>query len=210
MPLYLKHVEDRFQWGIWKTDEAAEELLNILPNRGKYEEALQGFRVAYRRLEWLSVRVLLYRLLNEEKEVAYYATGKPYLSDNSYHISISHTRGYVVIILSRTVKVGIDIEQYGERVQRVTHKFMRKDESLSIYSDSEIWSLLLHWSAKEVMIKCIDAMGIDFREHLRIYPFQVQKEGSFHAKEYRTSEQQDFLIHYLVHPEFVMTWGIGE
>ncbi|KAA6333850.1 hypothetical protein EZS27_017776, partial [termite gut metagenome] len=75
---------------------------------------------------------------------------------------------------------------------------------------SEIWSLLLHWSAKEVMIKCIDAMGIDFREHLRIYPFQVQKEGDFHAKEYRTNKQQDFLIHYLVHPEFVMTWGIGE
>jgi phosphopantetheinyl transferase len=210
MPLFLKYVEDSHQWGIWKTDEPIEELLTMLPNREWYEEGLQRFAAVHRRLEWLSVRILLYTLLGEDKEIAYYSTGKPYLSDHSYHISISHTRGYVAVILSRTAEVGIDIEQYGERAHRVAHKFMRDDEIPSMYSDSRTWSLLLHWSAKEVMIKCLNTTEIILRKHLHVYPFQVQKQGILQTKEYRTDRQQDFSIHYLIRPEFVIAWWSGE
>ncbi|KAA6326838.1 hypothetical protein EZS27_024106 [termite gut metagenome] len=210
MPLFLKHVEDNYQWGIWKISECIEELLCLLPHRKEYEQEIQHFAAVHRRLEWLSVRVLLYTLLDEEKIIMYRSTGKPYFSDHSHYISISHTHNYVTVIFSRTAEVSIDIEQYGRRIRRVAHKYIRNDEQLSIYFNNDIWSLLLHWSAKEVMFKCINANAVDFRKHLRIYPFQMRERGTFQAKEYRTVKQQDFLIHYIIHLEFVMTWQITE
>ena len=73
-------------------------------------------------------------MLGEEKEIGYRSSGKPYLADGSASISISHTKGYVAVLLGGPEKeVGIDVECYGERVRKVAHKFVREDESLSWY-----------------------------------------------------------------------------
>ena len=208
MALFLSHKEPLYRWGVWKMDESVDTLLDLLPEREYYEREVQRFVASHRRLEWLSVRALLFRLLGEHKEVCYQPRGKPYLADYSYFISISHTKGYVSVILSDKVPVGIDIEQYGQRVHRVAHKYMREDESVRLYKEDATWSLLLHWSAKEVMFKCMDTDGVDFRQHLHIEPFLLQEQGDFTAHEYRTEQKRSFRIHYLLHPEFVMTWSI--
>lgn len=208
MALFLSHKEPLYRCGVWKMDESVDTLLDLLPEREYYEREVQRFVASHRRLEWLSVRALLFRLLGEHKEVCYQPSGKPYLADHSYFISISHTKGYVSVILSDKVPVGIDIEQYGQRVHRVAHKYMREDESVRLYKEDATWSLLLHWSAKEVMFKCMDTDGVDFRQHLHIEPFLLQEQGDFTAHEYRTEQKRSFRIHYLLHPEFVMTWSI--
>lgn len=207
MPLLMQHTETSCRWGIWKMDESLDDLLETLPLREVYCQSMQRFSAEHRRMEWLSVRVLLYTLLGEEKEIAYLSSGKPYLADQSASLSISHTRGYVSVIIGEAGKeVGIDIEQYGERVHKVAHKYMRADEVVSSYQNTDTWSLLLHWSAKEVMFKCMNTEDVDFREHLHIHPFKVSAKGVFSAEEYRTPEQRKFLIHYLLHPDFVLTW----
>lgn len=208
MALFLSHKESLYRWGVWKMDESVNILLGQLPEREYYEREVQRFAAPHRRLEWLSVRALLFRLLGEHKEVCYLPSGKPYLADYSYFISISHTKGYVAVILSDKVSVGIDIEQYGQRVHRVAHKYMREDEPVRLYKEDAAWSLLLHWSAKEVMFKCMDTDEVDFRRHLHIEPFELQEQGDFTAHEYRTERKRCFWIHYLLHPEFVMTWNI--
>lgn len=210
MALFLSHKEPLYQWGVWKMDESVDTLLDLLPEREYYEREVQRFVASHRRLEWLSVRALLFRLLGEHKEVCYQPSGKPYLADHSYFISISHTKGYVSVILSDKVPVGIDIEQYGQRVHRVAHKYMREDEPVRLYKEDAAWSLLLHWSAKEVMFKCMDTDGVDFRQHLHIEPFLLQEQGDFIAHEYRTEQKRSFRIHYLLHPDFVMTWSISK
>ena len=58
-------------------DETLDELLSMLPQQETYLEGLQRFSAEHRRLEWLSVRVLVFTLLGEEKEIAYYPSGKP-------------------------------------------------------------------------------------------------------------------------------------
>lgn len=207
MALFMQHTEPRCKWGIWKMDESPDELLAMLPQQESYRHALQRFSAEHRRREWLAVRVLLYALLGEEKTVAYHPNGKPYLADGSASISISHTRGYVSVILGEDGKeVGIDIEQYGERVHKVAHKYMRADETAALYQGTDTWALLLHWSAKEVMFKCMNTEEVDFRAHLRIFPFVVSQCGDFLAEEYRTQEKLKFHIHYLLHPDFVLTW----
>lgn len=208
MALFAEHKEETCRWGIWKTDESVEELLGLLPRKEDYAQQLQQFTAPHRRLEWLSVRVLLYSLLGEDKEICYEPGGKPYLKDRSSFISISHTKGYVAVILSCISAVGIDIEQYGQRVHKVAHKYMREDEALSVYKGDDTWALLLHWSAKEVMFKCMDTSEVDFRKHLYITPFSVQEQGIFKAQEYRTDRRRLFSIHYLIQPDFVLTWQI--
>lgn len=210
MPIYLQKSEATVQWGIWKMDESIEALLALLPDSATYEQGMQRFAVTHRRLEWLSVRVLLYHLLGESKEIGYEPCGKPYLTDHSYLISISHTKGYVAVILSAQGEVGIDIEQYGQRIHKVAHKFMREDEKAPHYNGDDTWGLLLHWSAKEVMFKCMNSADVDFREHLRIFPFVAQQQGHFEAHECRTEHQRTFSIHYQLHPDFVLTWQMDE
>lgn len=197
------------RWGIWRADESLDELLALLPHPEQYVPGIQRFTAEHRRREWLAVRVLLYVLTGEEKEIAYTPVGKPFLVDGTASISISHTRGYVAVLLGpRNREVGIDIEQYGERVRKVASRFMREDEVPASFRDTDTWSLLLHWSAKETMFKCMNASEVDFRKHLCIFPFQVAEQGVFSAQEYRTTENRHFTIHYYLFPDFVLTLSL--
>lgn len=183
----------------------------MLPRRDVYRTAVQAFKSEHRRQEWLAVRVLLYTLLGEEREITYRPDGKPYLTDVSASISISHTRGYVAVILGQPDReVGIDIEQYGERVRKVAPRFMRDDEVPSFYRNTDVWSLLLHWSAKETIFKCLNASEVDFRNHIHLFPFPVDEAGVLHAEEYRTAARLRFTIHYRLFSDFVLTFTTGE
>lgn len=207
MALLLQHKDDNYHWAVWKVEETVEDLLSLLPRAEEYRREAGRFSSVHRRLEWCAVRVLLYAMLGGEKEVLYRSSGKPYLADASRSLSISHTRGYVAVILGRPdAEVGIDIEQYGERVHKVSGRFMRTDERAACYKGTDTWGLLLHWSAKETMFKCLNADEVDFREHLRIFPFDVSSGGEFAAVECRTAYRRRFLIHYSLHPDFVLTY----
>ena len=207
MPLLLKHNDVDSLWGVWQMGESYEELCALLPP-AMVAEAESRFQAPHRRREWLSVRALLRELAGGDCEILYQLSGKPYLSDASTFISISHTRGYVAVILGRK-PVGIDIEQYGPRVHKVASRFMRTDEAAVPFEGDDTWSLLLHWSAKETMFKCLDSEAVDFQEHLRIFPFTPVRQGVFHAREYKTTARRTFFIHYLLHPDFVLTWQVG-
>lgn len=207
MPLFLHHKERACEWGVWRVSETYGELCALLP-RATVEEAESRFAAPHRRQEWLAVRALLRQLAGRDAEVCYLPSGRPCLADGSACISISHTRGYVAVILGRGT-VGIDIEQYGPRVHRVADRFMRDDEAALPFEGDDTWSLLLHWSAKETLFKCLDAEGVDFRRHLRIIPFRPARRGVFHAREYRTGERRRFFVRYLLHPGFVLTWAAG-
>ena len=191
MPVFKQYTESSYKWGIWKTSESLEELLALLPHKEKYEEGIGKFTAVSRKLEWLAVRVLLYTMLGEEKEIHYYS------------------KGYVAGLLGEPGKrVGIDIECYSERVRKVAHKFMREDEKKSLFKGTETWSLLLHWSAKETMFKCMNASDVDFREHLHVMPFTPDEQGVFSAAEYRTAEKQIFQIYYYLFSDFVLTLSL--
>ncbi len=209
MALFLKWEKADYIMGVWKMEESLEELLLLLPEHDYYEEQLAGLKAPHRKIEFLSVRVLLFTLLRQHAPIWYRKSGKPYLKDSKYSVSISHTKGYAAVILSHHNSVGIDIEQYGKRVQRVLYKFVRDDEVIQSYLGDDVWSMLLHWSAKETLFKCIDQSEIDFKEHLHIFPFAPQSQGRFEACEYKTPEKKHFDIEYFLNDDFVMTWYVG-
>ncbi len=207
MPLFRTHREGELLLGIWKTDESTEQLLEMLDRHEWYREAVERYGKS-RLHEWLAVRVLLKTLCGEEKEIAYHPSGRPYLKDDSFYLSISHTRGYVAVALHPFCEVGLDIEQYGTRVKKVASRFIRPDEEPTVRQGDEIYTLLLHWSAKETLFKLMDTVEVDFIEHLHILPFTQTESGCFQAREYRTEAQRAYEMHYLTHPDFVLTWAL--
>lgn len=205
MSLYLQQQGKGYRWAVWKMDESVEELLDLLPSKEEYRRGAEHFKAVSRRQEWLSVRVLLYRMLGEEKEIVYQPEGKPYLADGSYCISISHTKGYVAVILGADREVGIDIEQYGKRVHQVASRFMRDDEQAGVYQGDATWGELLHWSAKETLYKCVEGSDADFRQY-RIYPFEVQEQGELVGQGVSLPGQPRWTVSYLLTTDFVLTW----
>ncbi|NCC09112.1 MAG: 4'-phosphopantetheinyl transferase superfamily protein [Bacteroidia bacterium] len=207
MGLFWEELSDDYRWGVWKVDESIEELLSITSSTAYYERGLTQFSSEKRRLEWLAVRVLLTQLCGEEKEVGYRPSGKPYLVDGSFQISISHTKGYVAVILSEKFQVGIDIEQFRDRVHRVADRFMRTDEQAQPYQGVSTWSLLLHWSAKETLYKCVEGAQSDLTQ-LRLLPFVLSDQGTFQANEYWSAHEKAYTLAYRLHTDFVLTWMV--
>ena len=114
MASFLQYKTNGIQWAVWKMEESLDVLLLLLPGarRAFCEQELNRFVSERRKMEWLSVRVLLYSMLQEDKEIGYSPEGKPYLTDHSFFISISHTKGYVAVMLASSVPVGIDIDAF--------------------------------------------------------------------------------------------------
>jgi 4'-phosphopantetheinyl transferase EntD len=161
-----------------------------------------------RKREWLTIRVLLKELLGEEKEILYTSSGKPYLSDNSFNISISHTKGYAALILNKEKEVAVDIEHVAPRVEKIRSRFVNEEEEKALFQTKVKIHLLLHWSAKETLFKLINKENIDFKTHLHVRPFEpvFGEWSSFEAYETRTEQQNVFTIHYFVHEDYVITY----
>ena len=210
MPIYRTYKQGNLVVGVWKVDETVEQLRSMFHQFSIYEEGFNRFTSEKRKQEWLAIRVLLKELLGEEKEIVYLPSGKPVLKDGKAHISFAHTNGYVAVAVHPKAEVGVDIEQYGTRVQRVASRFIRNDEKVSIASGNEVYGLLLHWSAKETMFKLMEEEAVDFTEHLHVLPFQLQDSGVFEAREYRSGKEQAFMIHYDTHSDYVLTYSCLE
>ena len=207
MPLYRTYRKGELVVGVWKVEETIGQLRSMFKDFSLYESDLQKFKAEKRQLEWLAVRVLLKELLGEEKVIDYLPSGKPFLKDRSACVSFSHTCGYVAVAVHPTKEVGIDIEQYGNRVSRLASRFVREDEMQSVRAGNEIYALLLHWSAKETMFKLMNQSDVDFLDHLHILPFIPTELGEMEAVEYRTDLHQTFQISYYTHPDYVLTFA---
>ncbi|MDR1090119.1 MAG: hypothetical protein LBL79_03510 [Prevotella sp.] len=187
--------------GIWKTEETRDELLSMLCHH-EWIQNIYSIKSESRVLEILAARVLLKELLGEEKEICYNSSGKPFLTDGSYHISVSHTRGYVGVALNKDKFPGLDLEQISGKIFRVRSRLISSHEYID--RDNELIHLLLHWSAKEAMIKFLDVEGIDIRRHLFVDRFIPRQKGCFPASESRTETHYQFDVYYRVEKDFVV------
>ncbi|NJN77515.1 MAG: 4'-phosphopantetheinyl transferase superfamily protein, partial [Saprospiraceae bacterium] len=105
-----------------------------------------------RKTEWLAARYLLQELLG--KNVFCYSDefGKPILKNSDKHLSISHSRGLVTVIVS-DFSIGIDIQVIVSKIQRIAYKFMREEENESLDVKKHLEHLHIYWGAKEALYK---------------------------------------------------------
>ncbi len=192
---------------IFKNDYSSDELLRFFDAPEVYLAELEQFTGEKRKKEFLGLRYALKKCFdNQEYIVVYNEEGKPLLENNpTYHISFSHAAHWNVAAYSHK-KIGIDIEIPTERLRKVSKKFLSEKEQEDFPANTDLETLCLIWSCKEVMFKIIGNDAIDFAKQLRIYPFEKKSEGEIKALHLVTGKI--YFLQYKISPAFVIVLGI--
>jgi 4'-phosphopantetheinyl transferase EntD len=178
MGVILKNdLESGCRLGIWEITESFDELRSMVSLESEEVNTLERFRNISRKLEWLSVRTLINELTGENSRIIYNEDRKPFLLDNSSHISISHSHEYTSILLSRFKRVGIDLEFMSHRISRIADRFINENEKITDSPELLKYHLYIHWCAKEALYKICDKKNINFKKNLTIKPFDPEDEG---------------------------------
>lgn len=202
----IREVYSGVRLGLWKMDESVAQLVSDYPFLQKYSSyADKHLKSEIRKLEFFSVRVLLYEMLRREcglgvqmAELAHNDAGKPLLE--GFHVSISHTKGYVALILSRGREVAVDIEYMSHRVEKVASRFMRQDESAA-----GVVELLVHWCGKETVYKLFSEDNLDYME-MRVVSFDVLSTKTCRIENLKSSTS--VMVNFEQTDDFILTYAV--
>jgi 4'-phosphopantetheinyl transferase len=209
MGLLLKeYVEDDCQLGIWDITENYEELLSKVILLKEEQDLLNSFGRDLRKIEWLSVRVLLREMTGQELSIVYNGNRKPFIKGNSYNISISHSNQLSSILLSKNHKVGIDMEYMSHRISKISHRFMNDKEQLTTDEDLKRYHLYIHWCAKEALYKICDKQDIDFRKNIIIEPFNPERKGELNGLISNRFRKEHFKLNYFTIEDYVIVYTV--
>jgi 4'-phosphopantetheinyl transferase len=210
MPLVLHQNIENGEFGLWKISEEIEELLLLAQlsdlDRLNYSE----ISATHRKKEWLTTRVLLNALLNKPASIKYHNDGRPFPANGQFNISISHTKGFVAILIHRLYSPGIDIELISRQVGKVATRFLSPDELVNCRetTDQSNQLLLIHWCAKEAIFKMVPFTNIEFSTDIQILLQDMSKDtGSFDGWFNTPDGPIHIPLDYLVYDEVVMVWG---
>ena len=201
MPIFFQHqINETTRLGIWKIEETEEFFLSNVPLQKEVTHP-------HKRLQHLAGRFLLQFLFPDfpYELIRIADTRKPYLPDEQYHFSISHCGDFAAAIVSRDLRVGIDIEIPSEKVERIKAKFLTEAE-ISKFETQNSGLLTLLWSAKEAVFKWYAAGKVDFRQHIQIASIHLNDETihCFFAK-----ANQELTIYYRQFDQLAMAWVVS-
>lgn len=194
---------------IFENKYTSEELLNSSDNTALYKDELEQFSGEKRRKEFLGLRFALKKCLdNQDYKVIYSEEGKPLLENGKFNVSFSHAGNWNVAVSHPTQKVGIDIEIPTEKLRRVYEKFLSIEEQEYFPKTSDLETLCLLWSCKEVLFKIIGNDAVDFAKQLRIFPFNKKESGTIEGQHLVTGTH--YSLYYQITPNYVVVFGMGK
>jgi len=202
-----KMVNNHSRLGVWKIEEEYDELTSKIRLNAEDQETLNGFKNYKRKLEWLSVRVLLNTLTQKNNVIVYNGNRKPFIADRSCHISISHSFHYSTVLISSKSNVGIDIERMQPKITHIAEKFINDREMPYIQSNKQIYHLYLHWCAKEALYKMFDKRNIRFKNNIIIEPFHPKDEGRILGKVHTEDIKETIELNYFHINNYSIVWG---
>ncbi len=203
---FIQETGDDCRLGVWEIDEDYDTLRARVQLDPAEKERLASFRNPARKLEYLSVRALLQQMAGASARIVYDRTNKPYIQDNQFNISISHSGKFTSVLLSREKKVGIDMEQMTHRISRIAHYFIHPDEQITEDGSKKRYHLYIHWCAKEALYKICDKNALIFRKHMVIEPFDPAVEGMIRGRVNNGRINEVFDMHYRRMKDYVMVW----
>jgi 4'-phosphopantetheinyl transferase EntD len=192
--------------GIWEITEDYQDLRSRLSLESEEVQKLEGFKSLNRRLEWLSVRTLANDLTGMNARIIYNESRKPFLLDNSYNISISHSNKLTSILIGRHRRVGIDTEFMSHRISRIAGRFLHTEELITDDPGLVKYHMYIHWCAKEALYKICDKQYINFRKNLRIDPFIPSDRGEITGTVDNILGVESYRLTYLRMDDYVTVW----
>ena len=205
----IREVYPGVSLGLWQMDESPEQLFDLYPHLLPYRSSLDNkYKNDGRKLEFLAIRALMYEmlrvngaskgLLSHAGDFTHNGQGKPLF--RGYHVSISHTKGYAALILSKKSEVAVDIEYMSDRVERIASKFLRKDER----ADS-LDAKLVHWCAKETVFKLFSEENLLF-DDMRVKPFDTMADWACDVENLKSGKTAR--VDFELAMDFVLTYSM--
>lgn len=193
--LFINEIDKDVRLGVWKMDEELNyEQFASLP----FYNGLMSLS-ENRRKETASVYSLLFVMTgNKNLVIGHETSGKPYVE--GYKIGISHTKGFVSVILSTSCDVAVDIEYINTRVLRIADRFLREDEKPDIVPD--VIPTLLFWCAKETIFKLYSDERLTF-QNIKI--MDAEQGGALCGNNLITGES--VRIDYTFNEDYVLTYA---
>jgi phosphopantetheinyl transferase len=209
MPVVWQKSTEKYSVVVWKSIEEIADLLNNCSLSMDELDEWNSFQSDTRKREWLTVRNALQLLLpGESKQIIIYdKKGKPYLSDRS--ISISHSNGFIAVMISNSGSIGIDIEEIHPRIEVISKKFLGAEEIKYNFNKQKFEHLHVIWGAKEVLYKIYAKGGVDFKKDLFVSPFVYSSKGKVHARITKEDMQKEFTVYYDKIDKYLLTWAMS-
>ncbi|ANE53156.1 4'-phosphopantetheinyl transferase family protein [Flavisolibacter tropicus] len=120
---FQQDIDETTRLALWKIEEDEAFFTQHVPLQ-------RTITHPHKRLQHLAGRYLL-KYLFPDFPIALIQiadTRKPYLKDEAYHFSISHCGDYAGVIVSKNRKVGMDIELFTPKIEKIAHKFVADAE----------------------------------------------------------------------------------
>ncbi|MDP4915548.1 MAG: 4'-phosphopantetheinyl transferase superfamily protein, partial [Saprospiraceae bacterium] len=167
-----------------------------------------------KRLEYMSARHLVHLLTGLDHRMPIHTdlAGKPvFLWDPTNHLSISHSHQFAAAILSKTSKVGIDIQLIVPQMQKVAKRVFSLTELSFASTENELEMLHILWGIKEAVYKAFGLGGIDFKNQISVHPFSYQfPKGSFKADLIKENQTISYNGTYQFSPEGYVSVYLNE
>jgi 4'-phosphopantetheinyl transferase EntD len=205
MPLYQTIPVDKGLIGIWQLTETLEELSKEVTVDELHNPDYLKYSFDPRKCEWLSTRLLLKELIGSDYSIRYSPSGKPSLDHGKYkHLSISHSRDFVAVIVHEENPTGIDIEGISRNFAAIKKRYL-SDKELE-FSGTDQTSLCLLWCAKEAIFKLIAREGVEFREQIKIEAFRPETSKEIKAQFQAENEKLSISLHFQIFDNHCLVW----
>jgi phosphopantetheinyl transferase len=200
MPLvYQQNINDTTKMGVWHIKEEESFFLASVPLQKEITHP-------HKRLQHLAGRHLLKDLFPDfpVELIKIADTRKPFLENEAFHFSISHCGDYAAAMVSKTHRVGVDIEEIKEKIKRIIPKFLTDEECFLLPCGSIEKTATLFWSIKESIYKWQGEGGTDFRKHILINEYiETETNGRINCL---FKNEIPLLLHYLFMDNHALTW----
>jgi len=196
MPFVKKIETENGIIGIWEITESAGSLISAFKFSENEKNEFKKFIGEKRQKEYLATRLLLQNILGQKTEVIYLESRRPLLKNSNLNISISHSSDFVTVFISNEL-CGIDVENVYRNIDRVTKRFLHREELAWIENSNQRQMLkIIHWGAKEAIFKCSCETGIQFDKQIFITPFEIGKTDFFSGKLTAKNRDVQYILRY--------------
>lgn len=210
MPLHYAETDhNEWIWGIWEISESADKLHNMLTANIYDQTLLQSITHEGKKTESMAVRVLTQQLLAywnlPYRGIIKDSNDKPHLAEYIFPVSVSHTAKYAAVIIHRTQKVGIDIEQMKAKLHKVAPKFLSSEEQAKAADNQE--KLCVYWCAKEVLYKKYGKKNLSLKDEIYIYPFDGQDQTTIYGEIIQAGYREGATIIYMKLFDYILAYS---
>jgi 4'-phosphopantetheinyl transferase EntD len=164
---------------------------------------IMTFSNVHRRREWLNTHYLIHQLVHQITTYSYDDSGKPVIPEKNIELSITHSEHYSAIAVSKTHRLGIDMEEDHRSFIKASKKFLHPSETEWAAGKNELLRAI--WCAKESIYKLLIPAVPNFSTDYQTIPFVLKRSGEMMINLTFPSTSK-IEVNYMQNENYFVTW----